>query len=101
MAEFKVGERIETADNKIEVTVGPNTQLAVGEHRFQLVVVDDDGNESEPFFTRVLVKALDRPTAHVEALPAEVEFGKPFTLSGARSRDISGKIVKYIWTRIS
>ncbi len=102
MAEFKIGESIETAENKIEVTVGPNTQLAVGEHRFSLIVIDDDGNGSEPAFARVLVKALNRPTAFVEALPAEVEFGKSFALSGARSSDVPpGKVVKYIWTRIS
>jgi hypothetical protein len=101
MAEFRIGERIETTDNRIEVTVNPKSPLTVGEHTFQLVVIDDDGNESEPFTTRVFIKALDRPTAHAVALPAEVEFGKPFVLSGAGSRDISGKIVKYIWTRMS
>lgn len=102
MPEFKIGERIETDVNRIEVTVTPNAPLAIGVHRFQLVVIDDDGNESEPAFASVLVKALNKPTAFVEAIPAEVEFSKSFTLSGIRSSDIPpGKVVKFIWTRLS
>jgi hypothetical protein len=102
MAEFKIGDPQETDNPVIEVTVGPNSSLSVGTHRFQLVVVDNDGNASEPAFAEMLVKAIDRPTARIEALPGTVEFGKTFTLSGRGSTDIPpGKIAKYIWTRIS
>lgn len=102
MAEFRIGEQQETDVPVIEVTVGPNSSLNVGTHRFQLVVVDNDGNASAPAETEMLVKAVDRPTARVEAIPGTVEFGKTFTLSGRGSTDIApGKIVKYVWTRIS
>jgi hypothetical protein len=102
MAEFKIGEPQETDVPVIEVTVGPNSALPVGTHRFQLVVVDNDGNASEPAFAEMLVKAVDRPTARLEAIPGTVEMGKTFTLSGRGSTDIApGKIVRYIWTRIS
>ncbi|HEX8852847.1 MAG TPA: hypothetical protein VF754_05135 [Pyrinomonadaceae bacterium] len=102
MAEFKIGEIHETDVPMIEVTVGPNSSLPVGTHKFQLVVVDNDGNLSEPAFGEVFIKSLDRPTARIEALPGTVEMGKTFTLSGRGSTDIApGKITKYIWTRLS
>lgn len=102
MAEFKVGERHVTDDPTIEVTVGPNSPLPVGTHRFQLIVVDSDGNTSEAATAEVLVKALDRPTARIEAIPGTVELGKPFVLSSKGSTDIPpGKIVSFQWTRIS
>lgn len=102
MAEFKIGDVQETEVPSIEVTVGPNSPLSIGVHRFQLVVVDNDGNASEPAIGEVFIKSLDRPTARIEAIPGTVEMGKTFALSAKGSTDIApGKIVKYIWTRIS
>lgn len=97
MAQFVTNQTIETSEPEIEVTVNRQAPLAVGRHRFQLVVVDDSGNVSEPDVVEVIVKDLTKPTAVLQA-PREVEFGQSFQLSGNRSFDIGGKIIKYRWT---
>ena len=48
MAVFVIGSPVESAEPAIEVTVDPAAPLSVGRHTFQLVVVDDAGNESQP-----------------------------------------------------
>lgn len=100
MATFSLNTPIETTDPKIEVTVDPARPLTAGVYRFQLVVVDDSGNASDPQIVEVIVKDSQRPTAVIDAL-SPVEFGKSFTLSGERSTDAPpGKIVKYIWQMV-
>jgi hypothetical protein len=101
MAVFNPGDKHETAEGKIEVTVSPNSPIGVGTHRFQLVVVDNDGNESAPSIAEVLVRDLQKPTAKLEIQPRSVEFGKSFALVGSESSDIApGTIKKFIWTRL-
>ena len=101
MAEFVVNKSIETKDPKIEVTVSSNALLPVGITRFQLVVVDDSGNASEPNFVDVVIRDTQRPTAILDA-PKQVEVGQSFVLAGDRSSDIPpGKIAKYVWTLVS
>jgi hypothetical protein len=97
MAQFVTNQTIESSEPEIEVTVNRQAPLAVGRHRFQLVVVDDSGNVSEPDIIEVIVKDLTKPTAVLQA-PREVDFGQSFQLSGKQSFDIGGKIVKYRWT---
>ncbi|HUM01923.1 MAG TPA: hypothetical protein VL084_06530 [Thermoanaerobaculia bacterium] len=98
MAEFKPNVPIETPDSTIEVTVTPAKPLPVGRNRFQLVVVDDSGNRSDPDVVEVVVRDAQKPTAVIDA-PRLVDFGKSFQLSGARSADIApGKVVQYVWT---
>lgn len=98
MAEFKIGEKVETIDPKVEVTIDPNNPLKPGTYRFQLVVVDDAGNESDPAFVNVVVRDTQRPTAVIDA-PRAVEVGTSFDMSAAQSFDASGgQIVRYIWT---
>ena len=99
MATFKPGVPVVTAEPTIEVTVTPDAPLPVGRHRFQLVVVDDSGNESAPSVAEVIVRDAQKPTAVLDA-PRDVNSGSNFQLSGARSSDIGGKIVKYVWTRL-
>jgi hypothetical protein len=99
MAIFKVNVPIETTEPKIEVTVGPDSSLPKGRVRFQLVVVDDSGNESSPDTVDVIIQDTQRPTAVLDA-PRAVEFGNSFTLLGDRSLDIGGRIVTYRWTLI-
>lgn len=101
MAKFFVDKPIETTDPKIEVTVSPTAPLPVGITRFQLVVVDDSGNASEPNFVDVVIRDTQRPTAILDG-PKQAEVGQSFVLAGDRSSDIPpGKIVKYIWTMVS
>jgi hypothetical protein len=98
MAEFLLNEPIKTEEPVIEVTISENNRLAPGRHQFQLTVVDDSGNESEP--DRVLVWVLDqeRPTAVLLA-PRQVPFGRSFSLDGKQSVDAGGgRIVTYVWT---
>ena len=100
MPEFRTGQPVETDASDVEVTVSPNAPLPAGRHRFQLVVVDDSGNRSEPSITEVIVRDTTKPTAVIDA-PREVDLGRSFQLSGKRSSDIApGRIVKYIWTRL-
>lgn len=71
----------------------PQAALPPGRHRFSLVVVDDSGNESTPDTVDVIVADRDRPTAVLQG-PDVASAGKPFTLSGARSFDTGGGIIK-------
>jgi hypothetical protein len=98
MATFVQNTPIETDTPTIEVTVSAANALRVGRHRFQLVVVDDSGNESAPDVAEVLIQDTGRPTAHLTA-PATAPFGSSFGLSGTNSVDLGGgRIVRYRWT---
>lgn len=99
MPEFLPNQSISTEDPKIEVTINPDNPLKVGRHVFQLVVVDDSGNESLPDTREVFVLDTERPTARLEITPARVRVGENFVLTGDRSVDVGGgRIVKYVWT---
>ena len=101
MANFVSGQPVQTTESVVEVTVSAATPLAPGRHRFQLVVVDDAGNESEPASADVIVVDNQRPTAVLDA-PQTVAFGSSFKLSAARSADLPpGRIVSYRWTRVA
>ena len=67
MATFIPGQTVRTQDPTVEVTVSPNTPLPVGSHRFQLVVVDDSGLQSEPAIAEIIVIDSQRPTAVLDA----------------------------------
>ena len=97
MAQFVTNQTIETPEPEIEVTVNPQAPLPVGRHRFQLVVIDDSGNVSEPDVVEVIVKDTSKPTAVLQA-PREVNFGQSFQFTGRQSFDVGGRIVRYRWT---
>ena len=99
MPEFRVGQAVVTDNPEVEVTVAPNAPLPPGRHRFQLVVADDSGNSSDPSVVEVIVRDTQKPTAVLDA-PREVELGRSFQLSGRRSSDVGGRIVRYTWTRL-
>ncbi|MBC7823499.1 MAG: hypothetical protein H7126_06415 [Candidatus Parcubacteria bacterium] len=99
-AELKLNVPVETTDSVLVVKVDPAAPLSNGVHRFQLVVVDDSGNESDPAIVEVIVRDTQRPTAVIDA-PPNTETGQSFKLSGERSSDVApGKVVKYIWTMV-
>lgn len=101
MAKFIPGQTVVTSDSQVEVTVPVDAPLAPGRHRFQLVVVDDAGNESAPAIAEIIVIDDSKPTAVLDA-PARVSQGASFKLSGVRSADLPpGKIVQYRWTQLS
>jgi hypothetical protein len=104
MAQFTTN--VPVAQNDPVVTVDVEG-LAAGLNRFQLVVVDDSGNESGAVILDVIVSDMDRPTAVLDLVDANgvridsgiVPAGQPFTLSAARSSDVApGKVVEYRFT---
>ena len=98
MADFKFGEPVETKEALVEVTINPNAPLRPGRYTFQLVVVDDSGNQSLPDSVDIIIRDTTQPTAVITA-PSAVEVGRSFNLSGEKSFDApGGKIVNYVWT---
>lgn len=99
MPEFFPEESISTEDAKVEVTINPDKPLKVGRYVFQLVVVDDSGNESLPAQQEVIVLDTERPTAVLDIRPSKVAVGESFVLYGDQSTDLGGgRINKYVWT---
>ena len=98
MPTFQVGQEISTEEPSVQVDASVDAPLPKGRHIFRLVVVDDDGLESEPADVEVVVMDDRRPTAVVRA-PTTVPFGQPFELDGRASTDLPpSKVVKYRWT---
>lgn len=89
-----------TATNTFVVPQATGNPLAVGRHRFRLVVTDDAGNQSQPSEAPVIVVDSIPPTAVLEG-PKQVMQVQPFQLSAMRSSDIGGKITQYRLSRIA
>jgi hypothetical protein len=101
--EFTPGTTFTTRgdDPTVRVIFGTSGPLRPGVHEFQLVVVDDSGNESAEIRREVLIVDQTRPNAVLTILPSEtVPFGEGFTLSGDKSFDIGGTIREYRWTMV-
>ena len=99
-SQLQVNQPIEAdaPDASLVITIDQNQPLTVGAHIFQLEVLDDSGNRSQPTQVRVVVFDNQAPTAVINA-PERVPFGAEFTLSGAESRDVGGgRITRFIWT---
>jgi len=98
MAEFAVNTPIQTKESAIEVTISEKQPLAIGRHRFQLIVTDDSGNKSKADVVEVIVADTEAPTA-VLAAPRAVPVGKSFELNGEKSFDIGGgQVIVYEWS---
>lgn len=98
MATFVINTDITTDTATIEVTIDPTKPLAIGRHRFRLVVVDDSGNVSKADEVEVIVADQEAPTAVLNA-PSTVASGASFKLDGSKSFDVGGgAIAKYVWT---
>ncbi len=100
MPETQPGQTIDTDQPLFEVAVTPQNPLPPGKLVFQLVVVDDSGNESLPATLEVNVIDSQRPTAIIRG-PTQVPQGQSFTLDGRASTDIGGRIVQFRWTRMA
>lgn len=74
--------------------------LGTGRHRFRLAVEDTSGYVSQPVEREVIVGDIVPPTAVLDA-PGTLLPGEAFTLSGKRSIDDGGRILKYVYTRIA
>ena len=101
MPKFTIGQPITTSEPQVEVSISRDSPLPPGNHRFQLVVIDDAGQESDPTTIEVIVVDNAKPTAVVDG-PSKIASGTSFALSGARSMDAApGRIVAYKWLQIS
>jgi hypothetical protein len=106
MPAFKPNQPIVQKEPVIRVDVARDAPLPLGANRFQLVVVDETGNESEPVFLDIVVRDTEKPTAVLDTVDANgrrvepvVAHGQSFILSGARSSDLGGgKVVEYRFT---
>jgi hypothetical protein len=106
MAEFKPNVPVIQQDPLVSVDVKSDRPLPAGKYRFQLVVVDDGNNESDPAILEVLIRDTERPTAVLDMvdpngaiIAPEVSVGASFRLSGARSSDVApGKVKTYRFT---
>jgi PKD repeat protein len=98
MSVFQIGKAVETTTPTVSVDVTAAAPLAVGAHKFQLVVVDEKGNHSKPTTVTVNVKDPVLPTAILTA-PSLVIHGSAFELDGSKSSELPpDKIVSYSWT---
>jgi hypothetical protein len=73
--------------------------LAPGRHTFQLVVEDRAGNRSSPD-SHVVIVADRVPPQAVLDVASQIPMNRPLVLSGARSSDAGGRVVRYEWLRI-
>lgn len=101
-SQLEINKPIEAAapDSSLVITIDAARPLKVGSYTFQLEVVDDSGNKSQPVLARLVVLDDQLPTAIITA-PRSVGFGRGFTLSGKESTDTGGgTIAKFIWTLV-
>jgi hypothetical protein len=103
MPEFKPNVPVIQKEPLVSVDVKQDNPMPPGRYRFQLVVIDDGDNESDPAFIDVIVRDTKRPTAVIDMVNADgaivdpvVSVGSSFMLSGARSSDVPpGKVKAY------
>lgn len=100
---------VKTADPQLQIQIA-DRNLAVGQHRFSLTVVDDSGNVSKPpAIITVIVEDQSAPTAVLDlrneagqqVLDGRIAFGSGFILDGSRSTDIGGRIESYSWALLA
>ncbi len=100
--------QVVTEDSKLVIKMPEEEPLSVGQHKFQLTVEDDSGNQSQPASITVIIADTASPTAVLELQDedgrritnGQVSFSSGFTLSGERSIDVGGSITKYAWELI-
>jgi hypothetical protein len=99
--DLQVNQAIEAKANDptLIIVIDPAKPLPTGTYTFQLQVVDDAKNTSQPTTVNIVV-ADDRAPNAVITAPERVSFGDGFTLSGKASFDVGGRIDQYIWTLI-
>ncbi len=108
MPQFRLNEPIIQPEPLVRVEIPRAEPLPIGANRFRLVVVDDDGVESEPTFLEVIIQAPAAPTAVLDVvddnqrrLDPVVPFGRGFILSGGRSTDVDpGRVVEWRFTLV-
>jgi hypothetical protein len=97
-SQLRVNAPIEAAAPDATLVITMDRPLAIGAYTFQLEVVDDSNNRSQPVQVRLTIVDNQAPSAIISA-PRTVPFNTEFTLSGAESRDAGGgTIARFVWT---
>jgi hypothetical protein len=101
MAEFKPNVPVVQTDALVSVDIKHDSPMPPGKYRFQLVVIDDGDNASDPAFLDVIIQDTERPTAVLDMVDGNnaridptAQIGTSFNLSGARSSDVAPGTVK-------
>jgi hypothetical protein len=99
--DLQINQAIEAKapDSQLLILVDAAKPMKTGTYVFQLQVVDDAANVSQPTSVKIVVVDDQAPNAVIDA-PDRVGFGKGFTLSGKRSFDVGGTVTQFIWTLI-
>jgi hypothetical protein len=97
--DLQVNQAVEgqAPDSQLVIAVDPANPLKTGTYVFQLQVVDNASNTSQPTSVKIVVVDDQAPNAVIDA-PERVGFGRGFTLSGKRSFDVGGSVERFIWT---
>ena len=97
---------IETTDATLEVEVG-DKPLALGEHRFNLQVFDNAGNQSKAAIVSIFIIDSAAPTAILRVLNNDrqpvnrIGFGESFILDAGLSTDAGGGVIdRYVWRMV-
>lgn len=105
LKELRTGP-VETKDASLTIELGDD-RLALGEHRFELTVTDNSGNQSKAAIVSVFIIDASAPTAILRIVNREgqpvdrVAFGEAFTLDGSLSTDVGGGVIdRYVWRLI-
>jgi hypothetical protein len=100
-ADLQINKSIDGKANDplLVIIVDPQKPLPTGTYTFQLQVVDDAKNASQPTSVNIVVADDKAPNAVITA-PDRVSVGDGFTLSGKSSFDVGGRIDQYVWTLI-
>ena len=97
-SQLQVNRPVEAAAPDATLVITMDRPLPVGSYLFQLEVIDNSGNRSQPVQARLIVVDTQAPSAIISA-PRTVPFNTEFTLSGIESRDVGGgTIASYVWT---
>lgn len=94
---------ITTPDSVLTIEM-QDDRLPLGEHRFQLTVADNSGNQSVAAIVSVFILDQQAPTAVLRVLGANgqpinrIPFGDTFTLDGTLSTDQGGGVIdRFVW----
>lgn len=103
MPKFRLGSEHPTQVPKVIVDFDQEHPFRIGNtYVFQLVVVDNSGNESAPVECKVLIEDNQLPIARITLQTPPAVFGKSFTLIAKGSEDVGGgRIVAFRWKLIA
>ena len=95
-----VNQQIQVNTSTLVWPVSASTPLAIGKHRFRLVVTDDSGNQSQPAEVQLFVLDTQKPTAVLQA-PNQSTPSAPIVLNGSSSVDTGGGVIsQWRWTKL-